>query len=565
MNIEESLRSILADCDSVQLESSYVAGILNNMQNKFTDKLSRLYYQTQNKILLSNNFELFNRFVKEVGIRNFIDSGIKQYLNDNILPYLEARKVSSESYRGALRQVRLEDASFPKFEDTALNRDKFLHKCLDLLNAFAAKVRCEVNENGTVVVYTYASMKNCIEQIFGRSKSGYSIELAEGITFLAYCGFISYYKNYSSPKSWDEATEQYKDRTGKCRRYHFNIEKYFEKQSGKLEVDFYTPTAQLSITKHWNSCENKEYHSQQVMFTNCQLCPTLEDYNEAVNNIKILEDYNKGIYAKNNTEEVLEIKHRIGQIMATVAFARKDLTKIMRSTVDTYSGRFHHAITNLNGRVRRAMVFMDNEKSVELDVTACQPCILLNTYENETGNKSKIWKYIRNGADFYNMLLNLVYEDEIEDVEEVIYNEVDEDERSEFKATVLNYIYTAKGESYYENAVKSQMKYEGKVKWETEAVLKLSKAVKLLDVKLWEWIESFKDKDDKSLLPKIMQMREVEIFKSIWKELFDNNIRYSTIHDAIKCDYCNILIVKDIMMKHFEQYKFELFKDIKVE
>lgn len=448
-----------------------------------------------------------NEILKSVatfGIFSKVNSAIYNYLYSKLDSFIESlgdldgNKVKVDSgvlYLGTLHK-------HPELvSDTSGYKGRLLDTALFFLNRLYSNIE-EYDEGGYI---TYINYKE-FEKITG-SKAIINSTIV--LKFLEFGGFIK--GKHARFLTFDEG-EVVHSANNKSRRFTFDKVFYDLISTSNEEVIEYmdqSATDQL-LTLEWDEL--------LVVANNLLLTPTKEEYEAA------LEKVNEDITVRHHYQIVIDLYEG-------------NAVSLLRISRDDYAGRLHHVLSSLKKSLREKLRFRGGEESVEVDVHACQPTLLMNYFKNEiNGGRCKLLELLK-GEDFYNY-----------------FGEVLEVTRKEMKVITLNFMYTNTSNKYYVNSVNQNVYYFGLL-------------LKELDPDLFEFIESFKGYRlrHSSELPRMMQMYEVKIFNKIWSILHELGIEFTTIHDAIKCRKSDALRVKSIMEEVFGIYNVEFLKDIVIE
>jgi len=470
--------------------------------------------------------------VQNKGLVNYLTKAIDKFVDEDIYKLfsnITYVKRNEEVEYGVLHLTS-------NLSEYRTKREELLELCLTMLNDLEKHLN---NEGISYVADKHIRLTN---------HNGNIVNRALAYTFMEYIGLVKFHAyrviqledGKGVPSKWN-----------RCLTVKFNYDKYVSLLSDenelvvdKLATKTYRKLDTATGTQLYSDC----YKSILKGFF--EMRPATSDYIEAKKYFnKLRKDYKANYDDKHVTYRII------------VDLYEGNLAALLRISEDLYAGRIHTNLTMTARKERHRFVYRDTEEdAVEVDVTAMQPVLLLNLYDqylrdNGYEVENLFWSRIEElNTDFYKLIGAYVYN--------VLPEKITPYQRDELKKRVLHYLYSGRKLKSFAFSEKEQ----------DQIAYRVGYAINRVDSLLSHWIESkFKGRSNlnsqfKSYLPQLMQKKEVEVFSKIWRALIKENITFSTVHDAIKCRKSDAEKVREIMQKIFNDNDIRLFnKGIKIE
>lgn len=189
---------------------------------------------------------------------------------------------------------------------------------------------------------------------------------------------------------------------------------------------------------------------------------------------------------------------------------------------DSY-GRLHTNFTNLKSIIRKNCLYIDGEKTIEIDIKNSQPRFLNKLIEIHTGefdfnkHEIKLYRNLTNSGGFYNYLIENTNINEIKKIKDSVYKVL-------FGKNYPNYF---------------------------------EKRFEFLFPTIYAFIKFYKNKMGgyKYLSHKLQSLESDLIFNNIIRDIFEINrdVKLITVHDSIICKVSDYNFVNEIFQKNIER------------
>lgn len=205
--------------------------------------------------------------------------------------------------------------------------------------------------------------------------------------------------------------------------------------------------------------------------------------------------------------------------------------KIYMMGCDKFSGRFHNIFTYLPEYIKYEKYFKNFKLQYEIDVKQMQGlCLGVKLLENNFSIDCDIIKDLNSG-DIY---------------EKYTTDNID---RQIKKRLLYGDLYSGYGTPNF-NRFKTRFPPEGNLLQRLQFTTKLT------------YINTNIPIPKRKIIPALLQRKEVEIFREIWKKLLDRRIKFLVIHDAIYCskDDLNVVyrITNSVLNSHLGLIKHDI-------